>query len=216
MKDKTYTFSAEIIKNPDMNAAYVEIPFDVKETFGKGRVAVHATFDGEPYDGQLVKMGTPCHIIGLRKDIRQKIGKQAGDTVTVTLQERTPEKANTPASVEEYINTYSGDVKERMQKLRTLILSASPHITEKISWGMPTFVLYKDLVHFAAAKNHIGFYPTPSAVAAFEEDLKDYKHAKGTVQFPNNKPIPYALVEKMVAFRVKEEESTFQEKHKKK
>lgn len=216
MKEKTYTFTTVIVKNPDMDAAYVEIPFDVKETFGKGRVPVHATFDGEPYDGQLVKMGTPCHIIGIRKDIRQKIGKQAGDTVTVTLQERTPAPAKTPATVEEYINEYDGEVKERMQKLRTLILSASPHVTEKISWGMPTFVLHKDLVHFAAAKNHIGFYPTPSAVTAFEENLKEYKHAKGTVQFPNNKPVPYALVKKMVAFRVREVEAAAKEKHKKK
>jgi hypothetical protein len=87
MKQK-YTFDAKIIKNPDMDAAYIEIPFDVKETFGKNRVLVHATFDGELYDGQIVKMGTPCHIIGIRKDIRAKIGKQAGDIVSVTLQER--------------------------------------------------------------------------------------------------------------------------------
>ena len=73
-----------------MDSAYVEIPFDVKEVFGKGRVPVHATFDGYPYDGQLVRMGTPCHIIGIRKDIRAHIGKQAGDTVHVTLTERHP------------------------------------------------------------------------------------------------------------------------------
>ncbi|MBR1585748.1 MAG: DUF1905 domain-containing protein [Clostridia bacterium] len=81
-------FDAVIVKNPDMDAAYVEIPFDVKAAYGKGRVAVHAAFDGEPYDGQLVRMGTPCHILGIRKDIRQKIGKQAGDTVRVTLWEK--------------------------------------------------------------------------------------------------------------------------------
>jgi hypothetical protein len=86
--NKQYTFDAKIIKNPDMDAAYVEIPFDVKETFGKSRVLVHAAFDGEPYDGQVVRMGTPCHIIGIRKDIRAKIGKQPGDIVSVTLQER--------------------------------------------------------------------------------------------------------------------------------
>jgi hypothetical protein len=83
-----HSFDAVIIKNPDMDAAYVEVPFDVKEAFGKGRVLVHATFDGEAYDGQVVRMGTPCHIIGIRKDIRAKIGKQAGDIVSVTLQER--------------------------------------------------------------------------------------------------------------------------------
>jgi hypothetical protein len=85
---KQYAFDAVIIKNPGMDAAYIEIPFDVKETFGKSRVLVHATFDGEPYDGQVVRMGTPCHIIGIRKDIRAKIGKQAGDVVAVTLRER--------------------------------------------------------------------------------------------------------------------------------
>lgn len=88
MNLKTYTFEAIIQKVPDMDGAYVEIPFDVRTEFGRGRVSVHATFDGEPYDGQVVKMGTPCHIIGLRKDIRAKIGKQPGDSVKVTLKER--------------------------------------------------------------------------------------------------------------------------------
>lgn len=88
MNPKTYEFSAIIRKVPDIDGAYVEIPFDVRAEFGRGRVLVHATFDGEPYDGQVVKMGTPCHIIGLRKDIRAKIGKQPGDSVIVTLKER--------------------------------------------------------------------------------------------------------------------------------
>ena len=86
--DRIFEFDAVIQKVPDIDGAYVEIPFDVKGTFGRGRVPVHATFDGEPYDGQLVKMGTPCHIIGIRKDIRAKISKQPGDTIHVTLQER--------------------------------------------------------------------------------------------------------------------------------
>lgn len=83
-----YTFNAVIIKVPGQDAAYIEIPFDVKAAFGKGRVPVEATFDGVPYQGMLVKMGTPCHIIGIRKDIRKQIGKQPGDTVQVTLKER--------------------------------------------------------------------------------------------------------------------------------
>ena len=86
--DRTYEFDAQIKKNPDMDAAYIEIPFDVKAEFGRGRVLVHASFDGEPYDGQLVKMGTQCHVIGIRKDIRKKIGKQPGDMIYVTLRER--------------------------------------------------------------------------------------------------------------------------------
>jgi len=87
-RNSTYEFDAVIIKAPDMDAAYIEIPFDVKEAFGKARVPVRALFDGEVYDGQLVRMGTPCHIIGVRKDIRAKIGKQPGDIIHVVLSER--------------------------------------------------------------------------------------------------------------------------------
>ena len=83
-----FEFDALIIQNEDMDAAYVEVPFNIKEIFDKGRLAVHATFDGEPYDGQIVKMGTPCFIIGIRKDIRKKIGKTFGDVVHVTFEER--------------------------------------------------------------------------------------------------------------------------------
>ncbi|MDH6303678.1 hypothetical protein M2459_000010 [Parabacteroides sp. PF5-5] len=85
---KYFEFDAIIQKVPDMDAAYVEIPFDVNATFGKGRVPVDATFDGVPYQGSLVRMGTPGHIIGIRKDIRKQIGKQPGDTVSVTIKER--------------------------------------------------------------------------------------------------------------------------------
>ena len=88
MNSKVYEFEAEIKKVPDIDGAYVEIPFDVKAEFGKGRVPVNATFDGEQYEGSLVKMKTPCHIIGIRKEIRAKIGKQPGDIIKVTLQER--------------------------------------------------------------------------------------------------------------------------------
>ena len=88
MNPKIYEFTAVIRKVPDIDGAYVEIPFDVREEFGKGRVKVHATFDGVGYDGSLVRMGTPCHILGLRKDIRPRIGKPPGDTVAVRLQER--------------------------------------------------------------------------------------------------------------------------------
>jgi len=85
---KIYEFEAEIMKVPDIDGAYVEIPFDVKAEFGKGGVPVKATFDGEPYSGSLVKMKTPCHIIGIRKEIRAKLGKHPGDTIKVTLEER--------------------------------------------------------------------------------------------------------------------------------
>lgn len=88
MNEKIYCFEAVILKVPDIDGAYIEFPYDVREEFGKGRVKVHATFDGFPYDGSLVRMKTPGHIIGLRKDIRKAIQKQPGDTVLVTIQER--------------------------------------------------------------------------------------------------------------------------------
>lgn len=93
MYNKTYEFEAVIQKVPDIDGAYVEFPYDVKAEFGKGRVKVHATFDGEPYDGSIVNMGVKnadgsvCYIVGLRKDIRAKIGKQAGDAVKVIIKE---------------------------------------------------------------------------------------------------------------------------------
>ncbi|MFV0343486.1 MAG: DUF1905 domain-containing protein [Anaerocolumna sp.] len=86
--NKVYEFEAEIKKVPDIDGAYVEIPFDVKAEFGKGRVPVTATFDGIVYEGSLVRMKTPCHIIGIRKDIRAQINKQPGDIIKVTLVER--------------------------------------------------------------------------------------------------------------------------------
>ena len=87
MNDKTYEFDAVILKVPDIDGAYIEFPYDVRKEFGKGRVKVHATFDGEPYEGSLVRMGTPCHIIGIRKDIRAKINKQPGEMIHVTIRE---------------------------------------------------------------------------------------------------------------------------------
>ena len=92
MNDNTFTFNAEIKKVPDIDGAYIEIPFDIKKMFGKGRLKVHATFDGEPYDGSIVNMGVKnvdgsvCYILGIRKDIRAKIGKEAGDVVVVMLE----------------------------------------------------------------------------------------------------------------------------------
>ena len=93
MTDKIYEFNTIIKKTPDMDGAYIEFPYDIKSEFGKGRLKVHATFNGEPYDGTIVNMGiknadgSVCYIIGIRKEIRTKIGKQAGDSVFVTIRE---------------------------------------------------------------------------------------------------------------------------------
>ncbi len=107
INETVYAFEAVIQAAPGIDDAYVEFPYDVKEEFGKGRVPVSATFDGEPYDGSLVRMGTPGHILGLRKDIRTKIGKQPGDTVAVRLWERDPaagkNKAFLPAKARAFV-----------------------------------------------------------------------------------------------------------------
>lgn len=88
MNEQEFVFDAVLQKVPDLDGAYIEFPYDAKAVFGKGRVKVRCTFDGFPYEGLLVRMGTPCHIVGVRKDIRAAIGKQPGDTVHVTLKER--------------------------------------------------------------------------------------------------------------------------------
>jgi hypothetical protein len=94
MENKIYEFIAEIKKVSDMDGAYIEFPYDLKKEFGKGRIKVHAEFDGEPYDGSIVNMGiknrdgSVCYIIGIRKDIRQKINKNNGDKITVKIMER--------------------------------------------------------------------------------------------------------------------------------
>lgn len=91
-----WSFNAEIKKIPDIDGAYIEIPIDVKATFGKGRIKVNATFNGEPYSGSIVNMGVKnadgsvCYIIGIRKDIRAKIGKQPGSIIRVTIEEQIP------------------------------------------------------------------------------------------------------------------------------
>ncbi|MCL2457232.1 MAG: DUF1905 domain-containing protein [Defluviitaleaceae bacterium] len=92
--ENIFEFDATIQKIDDQDGAFIAVPFDIKLKFGKGRLPVHATFDGEPYDGSIVNMGVKnpdgsvCYIIGIRKDIRAKIGKQAGDIVRVTIKER--------------------------------------------------------------------------------------------------------------------------------
>ena len=107
-------------------------------------------------------------------------------------------------SIDAYIATFPKEIQRKLQKLREVIRAAAPEATEKISYQMPTFYLNGNLVHFAAFKHHIGFYPTPSGTEHFQKELSAYKTSKGTVQFPLDQPIPFDLVIKMVNFRVAE------------
>ncbi len=107
-------------------------------------------------------------------------------------------------TIDEYVATFPRNVQGILEELRHTIQNSAPGAKEAISYQIPTFKLNGNLVHFAAYKNHIGFYPTPSAIEAFREELCDYEVSKGTVKFPMNKPIPFDLVKKMVSYRVKE------------
>ena len=107
-------------------------------------------------------------------------------------------------SIDEYISIFPEEVQKMLEELRATIKSAAPNAAEKISYKMPTFFLDGNLVHFAAYKNHIGFYPAPSGIQAFQKELSIYKGAKGSVQFPLDEPLPLELVGKIVEFRVAE------------
>jgi uncharacterized protein YdhG (YjbR/CyaY superfamily) len=119
-------------------------------------------------------------------------------------------------SVDEYIRGFPTDVQRILNRLREAIRKAAPDAEEKISYRMPTFVLHGNLVHFAAYRNHIGFYPTSSGIEAFKQELSAYKWSKGSVQFPIDKPLPYELVRRIVRFRVAETSRLAEEKLKKK
>ena len=108
------------------------------------------------------------------------------------------------ASIDAYIDGFADDVREKLQDMRRIIRAAAPGAAERISYRMPAFYLRGNLVYFAAFSKHIGFYPGASGIAAFEEELKGYKHAKGSVQFPLNKPLPEELIARMVEYRVRE------------
>lgn len=106
--------------------------------------------------------------------------------------------------IDEYIKKFPEDIQEKLEKLRQLIGENAPDAVEKISYGMPTFYLNGNLVHFAAYSGHIGFYPAPSGIEAFKDELSLYKTSKGAIQFPINEELPLELIKKIVQFRVGE------------
>ena len=109
-----------------------------------------------------------------------------------------------PKNIDEYIADFPLDVQEILEKIRMTIRKAAPDVKETINYRIPTFTLNGNLVHFAAFKKHIGFYPTPTGIEKFKKELAVYEGAKGSVKFPLDKPIPFALISRIVKFRVKE------------
>jgi uncharacterized protein YdhG (YjbR/CyaY superfamily) len=107
-------------------------------------------------------------------------------------------------SIDEYIQTFPEDIQKILREIRATIKAAAPDAEEKISYQMPTFFLNGNLIHFAAFKNHIGLYPTPSGTEAFKRELSIYQGAKGSVRLPLDEPMPLKLISKIVKFRVAE------------
>ena len=107
-------------------------------------------------------------------------------------------------SIDEYISAFPPGTQKKLEEMRRIISSASPHAVEKISYQIPTFFLFGNLVHFAGYERHIGFYPTPDGISRFKSELKSYKSAKGSVQFPLTEPLPVDTISSIVKFRVEE------------
>jgi len=105
-------------------------------------------------------------------------------------------------TIDDYIQGFRPEVRAILSELRSTIRQAAPEAVEKITYRIPTFYLNGNLVHFAAFEQHIGFYPTPAGIARFKEELKRYKSAKGSVQFPLDEPLPLQLITEIVKFRV--------------
>ncbi|HEX6180683.1 MAG TPA: DUF1801 domain-containing protein [Chitinophagaceae bacterium] len=114
--------------------------------------------------------------------------------------------ATKPATIDDYIAGFPKDVQKALQQVRETIQKAAPKAEETISYAMPAFKQNGNLVYFAAWKEHIGFYATPTGNSAFKTDLAGYKTSKGAIQFPLDKPMPVQLITKLVKFRVKENE----------
>ena len=115
----------------------------------------------------------------------------------------TPKKVR-PKTIDEYINAAPKDAQKKLREMLACIRAAAPGAKESLKWGMPAFSYKRILVTFAAFKNHIGFYPTPSAVKAFANDLSKFTSASASIQFPLEKPLPLPLIRKITAFRVQE------------
>jgi len=115
----------------------------------------------------------------------------------------TPKKAR-PKDITEYIHAAPKEAQRKLREMLACIRESAPGAKESLKWGMPAFSYQRILVTFAAHKNHIGFYPTPSAVSAFAKDLANFVTASGSIQFPLEKPLPLPLIRKITAFRVQE------------
>jgi uncharacterized protein YdhG (YjbR/CyaY superfamily) len=112
--------------------------------------------------------------------------------------------AKTVKNIDEYIAQFPPEIQEGLAELRKLVKTEAPEASEKISYGIPTFYLNGNLVHFAAFKDHYGFFPSPSGIDKFEKELAPYRSGKGTLRFPLDKPLPRKIIKKVIQFRLDE------------
>lgn len=110
-------------------------------------------------------------------------------------------------TIDDYISLFPTETQNILQEIRTTIANVAPEASEAIRYSMPTFRLNGNMLHFACHKQHIGFYPSPSGITKFLNELKSYNTSKGTIQFPLDKPIPHDLISKIVKFRVTEQKA---------
>ena len=140
-------------------------------------------------------------------------------SIVVSLPQFLPQTTTTmekSSTIDAYIASFPEDVQALLQQVRATIQKAAPEATETINYGIPTFKLHGNLVHFAAFKAHIGFYPAPTGLAAFQEALAPYKQGKGSVQFPFSQPLPLDLIVQIVHYRVEENQRKASTKQNKK
>ena len=220
---KEYEYDAVIRVDPDSGGAYVPFPWDIREEFGKGRIRVHALFDQIPYDGSIVNMGVRntdgsiCYVIGVLKAVRSRLGKGDGDSVHVRITAAPEAKALwkcpgcgrefskkdqdhycvKPQTIDEYIAAQDEKVRPILNRIRTILRDAIPDAEERISWSMPTYWKGRNIIQFAAFKNHIGLYPGDEAVTAFSDQLNEFVVSKGTIRLPYTQELPEALIEKI-------------------
>lgn len=197
---KTYTYKAIIKAVPERGGAYVAFPYDIRKEFGKGRVKVLAKFDGLEYRGSIVNMGVKnpdgsiCYIIGVLKELRERMQKDIGDEIEVCI-EPWDEKED---EILQYIYKQEKEIQKLLLKVDKAISKGLPkEVERKIAWGMPTYKLKHNIIHFAAHKNHLGIYLGPEVIVERAEELKEYKTSKGAIQFLYKEEIPYTLIESL-------------------
>lgn len=214
-----YEYDTVLHETDDNGGAYVVFPWDIRQEFGKGRVKVHADFDGIPYDGSIVNMGLKnddgsiCYVIGVLKAIRKELGKSDGDMIHVAITDRSLKSmwkcpkcgrsfkkegqshfCGKIETIDQYIEEQDEGIWSRLNEVRQILHTAIPEAQEKISWSMPTFWKGKNIIHFAASKNHLGLYPGGEATTVFADRLADYDVSKGTIRLPYNQPLPKELI----------------------